>query len=343
MQECIPTSVTTHSHPDEVGTKPTPEVNQETTSFKFSLPVVMFTFIFFELCNKHNLARVPILLAFSMLGNMDTNRWFIHKFKVKEKAKELGCTPQQVYASIRKLRQIGFGHFKLRHGTVSGRLVGDMVASRVLYKYEESGEMTKEDLGGHSMPVGLLHHLQIETHIKAKTSGAHLRLMMAGCLNIDVQTGELHEKRPVEWAELTDMHRTWAAKGFAHANEIGCIQTKTEYDVIGRMPFVALANGIFQLTKLAKTENRKGAKERLQEKIVALYEVFGIDLKGLAHEIIENAWRLLGDAVDKIRSEALRKLSEMTGRKAPDSKRRRVFSDAARDTIPVREVISQLS
>ena len=310
----------------------------ETTSPQFSLPVIMFTYPFLELCKQHKLARIPVLLALSMLGNMDTNRWFIHKFRVQDKASEFGCTPQCIYAAVRQLRLIGFGHFKLRHGTVSGRLMGDMVASRVLHKYEETGEITDEDLCGHAMPVGMLHHLQIETHIKAKTTGAHLRLMMACCLNIDVQTGELHEKRPCEWAALAGMHRTWAVAGFEHANEAGCIQTKTDYDVTGRLPFVALANGVFANIKLAKEEGRD-TKDRVKERIVALYECFGIDLKGLAHEVIENAWRLLGDQVDKIRRDGLEKLAKVMGRDAPESERRRVCEGADRETIPMREAL----
>ena len=312
------------------------ELEVTDVSVKFSLPVVMFTYSFLELCKEHELARLPILLALSMLGNMNTNRWFIHKFKVVDKASELGCTPQQVYSAVRQLRETGFGHFKLRHGTVSGRLMGDMVASRVLHKYEETGELTDEDLCGHSMPVGMLHHLQIETHIKARTTGAHLRLMLACCLNIDVQTGELHEKRPCEWADLAGMHRTWAVAGFAHANEIGAIQTKTDYDVTGRFPFVALANGVFANIRLAKEEGRD-TKDRVKERIVALYECFGIDLGGLAHEIIENAWRLLGDQVDKLRRDGLKKLAGVLGREAPRSERRRVFEEWAGDTIPLRE------
>ena len=316
----------------------TAEVSVSDVSVKFSLPVVMFTYSFLELCKEHELARIPILLALSMLGNMDTNRWFIHKFKVVDKASELGCTPQQLYGAVRQLRETGFGHFKLRHGTVSGRLMGDMVASRVLYKYEESGEITDEDLKGHAMPVGMLHHLQIETHLKARTTGAHLRLMLACCLNIDVQTGELHEKRPCEWADLAGMHRTWAVAGFAHANEIGVAQVKIDYDVIGRLPFVALANGVFANIRLAKEEGRD-TKDRVKERIVALYECFGIDLGGLAHEIIENAWRLLGDQVDKIRRAGLKKFAAVMGRDSPPSERRRVFAGAARGTIPMREAL----
>lgn len=330
----IPTesgSVSVAFDPVSVGT-------DESTSPHFSLPVIMFTFKFLELCKRHDLARIPTLLALSMLGNMDTNRWFIHKFKVNEKASEFGCSVQQIYAAVRQLREIGFGHFKLRRGTVSGRLMGDMVASRVLYKYEESGEITAEDLCGHSMPVGMLHHLQIEVHIRAGTTGAHLRLMMACCLNVDVQTGELHEKRPCEWADLAGMHRTWAVAGFAHANEAGCIQTKTDYDVTGRFPFVALANGVFANIKLAKSEGRD-TKDRVKERIVALYECFGIDLKGLAHEIIENAWRLLGDQVDKIRRAGLQELADLMGREAPASERRRVCEGEDRETIPMREML----
>ncbi len=306
------------------------------TATKFSLPIVMYTYRFLELCNDHKLGRVPILLALIMLGNMDSRRGFIFRFKIESKASDLGCTSQQLYKAVRELRDVGFGNFSLRYGMVSGRLFGDMLFRRILYQYEESGEITVEDLNGHAMPVGMLHHCQIETHIASSTSGAHLRLMLALCLNVNVHTGELSEKRPEEWAALSNCHRTWVSEGIDHANEIGVIQTKTDYYVRGHLPFVALSNGYFQYIKLAKEEGRH-SKDVVKEKLTALYECFGIQLKGLSHDIIENAWRLLGSDADKIREASLKKLSTLLDREAPLSERRRVVESAARDKIPMRE------
>jgi len=307
---------------------------------KFSLPVIMFTHGFLDLCKKHELSRIPILLALCMLGNMDASRGFIHKFKVKDRARELGCCDAQIYISIRILRDLGFANLKLRHGKVSGRILAkDMLPSCVLDKWK-SGKLSEEDLCGHSMPVGMIHHLALASHISGETSGGHLRLMLACCLNVDVQTGVLHEKRPCEWADLSGIHRTWASKGFSHFNEIGVSQTKTDYDVMGRFPFVALANGVFQQMRLAKAEGRKDSKDRMKEKLLALYECLGIDLKGIAHEIIENAWRLLGEDVDKLRRESLQKFADLMGREAPASDRRRVFEGVDRETLPIREHLS---
>lgn len=150
------------------------------------------------------------------------------------------------------MREVGFANLKLRHGKVSGRvMIKSMLPGRVLSQWKKE-ELSKEDLNGHSMPVGMLHHLQLEAHIQGGTTADHLCLMLACGLNVDVQTGELKEKRPCEWSELSGIHRTWVCKGFDHCNEIGVIQTKTDYDVIGRLPFVSLANGVFRLLELKR-------------------------------------------------------------------------------------------
>ena len=327
------------------------EVQESAVSSHFSLPVIMFTHDFLKMCIDNALGRIPMLLALSILGNMDTSRGFIHKFKVKDKAKLFSCSEARIHQSLHILRDLKFANLKLRHGKVSGRvMIKSMLAGAVLSQYErhrdrqESGDIDIDEefeTGGHAMPVGMLHHLQLMTHIQGNTTAAHLRLMMACCLNIDVQTGELKEKRPCEWADLAGLHRTWAVEGFAHFNEIGVSQTKTDYDVIGRLPYVSLSNGVFRLLELKREERRGDAKDRFTEKCVTLYEAFGIQLTGLAHDIIENAWRLLGEEADKILKRSREKMAKVLGRDPiGEVKRRRIVESADSGTIPHRDTLS---
>lgn len=334
--------------------------DNSTPTIKFSLPVIMFTHEFLKMCIDNKLGRITILLVLSMLGNMDKARGFIHKFKVKDKAEFFGCSEARIYQSLHILRNLQFANLKLRHGTVSGRIkIKSMLPSYVLAQYEkfkarkelESADLVEDfDTGGHSMPVGMLHHLELETHISGGTTAAHLRLIMACCLNVNVQTGRLKEKRPVEWGELAGMNRTWVVQGFERLNELGIIQTKTNYDVVGRLPFVALANGVFHLLELKRQERREDSEDRFIEKCTALYEAFGIQLKGLAHDIIENAWRLLGADADKILRDAKQKMKALLGREPTgDFTRRRIVQGAEKDRIPhgktlhVGELIGQLT
>jgi len=320
-------------------------------SSNFSLPIIMFTHEFLKMCIDNELARIPMLLALSMLGNMDKSRGFIHKFKVRDKAKFFGCSEARIYQSLHILRNLRFVNLKLRHGTVSGRvMIKSMLPSYVLSQYEkfkarrelESNDLCEDfDCGGHAMPVGMLHHLQLEIHIKGRTTSGHLRLMMACCLNIDVQTGVLKEKRPVEWAELSGINRTWVVDGFDRMNEIGAIQTKTDYDVVGRLPFVALSNGVFRFLEIKRAEGREDSQDRLVEKCVSLYEAFGIQLKGLAHDVIENAWRLLGKEADKILHDSRQKMKKLLGREPSGTfERRRIVEGADKDTIPYRDTLA---
>lgn len=334
--------------------------DQDATSSHFSLPVVMFTHEFLKMCIDNKLGRITMLLALSMLGNMDKARGFIHKFKVQDKAKFFGCSEARIYQSLHILRDLKFANLKLRNGTVSGRIaIKSMLPGYVLAQYEkfkarkalESADLAEDfDTGGHAMPVGMLHHLQLETHISGGTTAAHLCLIMACCLNVDVQTGKLKEKRPVEWAELSGMNRTWVVEGFDRLNELGIIQTKTDYDVMGRLPFVALANGVFHLLEFKRQERREDSEDRFIEKCTALYEAFGIQLKGLAHDIIENAWRLLGADADRILRDSKQKMKKLLGREPSGSfERRRIVQGAEKDRIPdgktlhVGELIGQLT
>lgn len=275
---------------------------------KFSMPVVMFTWEYLRAMIVHKLGRIPCLLFLYVLGNMNASTGTVYKFKVKTLAEWLGCDRQAIYIAMRQLRKAGLVALHLRFGTVSGKVLGKP-PTRVLALYEVEQEKEDESPCGessfyapHALPVGSIHYTGVQTLIAGKTTGAWIRLVMAGALNIDMQTGELKEKRPQEWGDLAGIHRTWATKGFEHLNEIGFSQVKVDYDVVGRFPFVSLANGVFQIKRLADEDPRyrDDYKDDHKRKVVALYEAYGIEATGWAKEMIENAWRLLGDEVDKI-------------------------------------------
>ena len=281
-------------------------------AIKFALPIVMFTHEHLNLFNENagKLGSYGMHLAFIMLGNMDASRGFIHKFKVKKVAQQLGCSNETVYRVIKLLRDIGFANLKLRHGTVSGRIRGT-IPKHMLGKYDdwknkEDDEPCGETLPAwspHKMPVGMITAEGIRTLIAGGTTEAHWRLAMVAALNCDVHTGKLIEKTDAEWAELTQMHRVWAKQGFDHLNEIGFAKVHKDYDIIGWVPHTALASAHFNLAKQSKESNRtaNGAKEWLKEKLAVLYEAYGINAEGWSREMIEQTWRLLGKEVDKAR------------------------------------------
>ena len=321
---------------------------------KFALPVVMFTYKHLELFNQHKgrLGRYGIPLALTLLGNMDANTGILHKFKVKQRAEALGCPVQTVYRLIRVLREIGFANMKLRNGTVSGKVLGRLPKGMLQWWEAKREKMDESPCGEdvpfapHSMPVGMLHPIQITTQIKAKTSEAHWRLSLACSLNIDIQSGKLHTKRAQEWANLAGMDRTWAVKGFTHLNEIGVSQVRIDYDIEGRMPFVSMANGVFQLKKLEAEEGgRRGRGDtqdtHWEQKRLALTEAWGFELTGIAHTELEKLWRSLGTETDKLLAEQRAKFKSDFGKDIP-IERSRVFQSAPQGTIPIGNVFAQV-
>lgn len=321
---------------------------------KIALDVVMFTYKHFELFtdNRGKLGKYGIPFALLMLGNMDANSGIIHKFKVKDKAAELGCPVQTVYRLIRLLREIGFANLKLRHGTVSGRVCGRVPKAMLQWWERERAKEDESPCGGdgvpfdpHAMPVGMMHPLQIVAQLKAGTSEAHWRLSMVCSLNIDLQSGKLHTKRPVEWAELACMDRTWAVKGFTHLNEIGVSQVQIGYDIEGRMPFVAMAHGVFQLKKLEAAEGRRGRADSTdthwKRKQLALAEVWGFQLTGIAHAELEKLWRFLGTETDRLISKQREKFKKEFNKDIP-IERGRVFQSAPPGTIPIANLFDQV-
>ncbi len=306
--------------------------------FLCSLPVVMFTYKFLEICIKKAPGRITVLLGLSMLANMNHRTGVIFKFKVKDKAKQFGCDKNMIYRARKFWADNGM-RLKLRNGTVSGRFnVKELIPTYVMEKWE-LGDLTEADLNGHKMCVGMLHPILLDTLLKSRTQLGHINLLMSCCLNVEVSTGKLHEKTHAEWSDLACIHRTYVSQGFRHLNEIGAIDTVHDYDEIGHLPFTAMANTEFKLIEHAKQKNTRDPEDLIREKRLVLYEIFGINVKGLAHKIIEDVWLALKDVADEVKAKSLQSLSKMVGRElsVPIPKHKGIVSGGS--TIPMREAL----
>lgn len=314
---------------------------------RFAMPVVRFTFEQLQIMNDKKLSKVPCLLLLHCLGNMRTTTGTVSKFKVADIAKYFGCKKTAIYQAIKILREAKLAALHLRYGTVSGKVLGTL-PSTMLHRHYESerddydespcGEVKEYD--GHKLCVGQVHSTGLAVMIAAGTSGGWIRLALTCCLNISLQTGELAEMRPSEWADLAAIHRTWAVEGFKHLNEVGFSEVEIGYDVEGHVPCVALATAYFNLRETSKNKRTDEVDgEVFTQRLVALYEAFGIQAKGWLKPMMENAWRLLGDTVDKILEKSRKTMAEKMGLgkdTVKHIKRRNILNG---ETLHVREAI----
>lgn len=287
---------------------------------RFAMPVVRFTFEQLQIMNEKKLSKVPCQLLLFCLGNMHTTTGTVRKFKVADIAVYFGCKTVAIYQAIRILRDAKLVALHLRYGTVSGKVLGTLPSTQ-LHKHYEYDNVSDEspcgevaEYNGHKLCVGQVHSTGIAAMIAAGTSGGWIRLALACCLNINLQTGKLAEMRPSEWADLAAVHRTWAVDGFKHLNEIGFSDVEIAYDVEGHIPCVAMATAYFNLRDASKHKRTDAIDEEVfTQRLVALYEAFGIQAKGWLKPMVENAWRLLGDKVDKILEKSRKTMAEKMG------------------------------
>lgn len=284
----------------------------------FALPVVRFTFEHLQIMNEKRLSKVPCWLLLYCLGNMHTTTGSVRKFKVKDVCKFFGCKKTAIYEAIRTLREANLAALHLRYGTVSGKVLGTLPSRQLDIHYSQEDDESycgeTDPYNGHKLCVGQMHNTGVAAMIAAGTSGGWIRLAMAFCLNISLQTGELAEMRPSEWAEKAAIHRTWAVDGIQHLNESGFADVKVDYDVEGHVPCVAAASAYFNLRDASRNKRNHDVDEDLfAQRMTALYEAYGIQAKGWFKKMVENAWRLLGDSVDKVLEKSRQKMVDEFG------------------------------
>lgn len=282
-----------------------------------ALPVVRFTYQHLQVMNEKKLSKVPCQLLLFCLGNMNTTSGTVRKFKVKDVAKYFGCKKTAIYQAIKILREAKLADLHLRFGKVSGKVQGTLPTTQLREHYEAEDESycgVAKDYDGHELCVGQIHATGVAAMIAAGTSGGWIRLALACCLNISLQTGKLTVKRPSEWAVLAGIHRTWAVDGFRHLNEVGFSDVEIDYDVEGHVPCVAAATAYFNIREASKDKRSFEVDDEIFKcKLTALYEAYGIQAKGWFKAMIENAWRLLGAEADKILAKRRRKMEAAYG------------------------------
>lgn len=283
----------------------------------FALPVVRFTYQHLQVMNEKKLSKVPCQLFLFCLGNMNTTTGTLRKFKVKDVAKYFGCKKTAIYQAIKILREAKVADMHLRFGKVSGKVLGTLPTTQLRKHYETEDKSycgVEPEYAGHKLCVGQMHATGVAAMIAAGTSGGWIRLALACCLNISLQTGKLTEKRPSEWSDLAAIHRTWAVDGFRHLNEVGFSDVEIDYDVEGHVLCVAAATAYFNIREASKDRRSLAVDEEIfASKLTALYEAYGIQAKGWVKTMIENAWRLLGAEADKILAKRRRKMEDEYG------------------------------
>ena len=242
--------------------------------FPAAMDVAIWSKKQFQIAVDHKYSGTMMGFISLLLLNFNTLSGRIHNRKVSEVADILGCGPHWVYDLIRRANESGIADLKLKGKKIKGYL-------KHIAKSDDDTIMDLID--SHALNSAMIHKHGIQALIENKASGSDFRLAIAMALNCNLRTGEIHEMRPSDWAALIGIHRTTANRGLDNLNEIGVVQTKTDYDVTGRIPYTAAARAYFELKFREKLYNDVYTEEKgkscLAQAKRLLYQAYGIPLE----------------------------------------------------------------
>ena len=241
--------------------------------FPSAMDVAIWSKNQFQITVAHKFSGRMMSFISLLLLNHNTLSGRIHKQQVSEVAETLGCEPCWVYFLIRQANASGIADLKLKGRKIKGYL-------KHVAKSDDDAILDLID--SHALNSAMIHKHGIQALIENKASGSDFRLAIAMALNCNLRTGEIHEMRPSDWAALIGIHRTTANRCLDNLNEIGVVQTKTDYDVTGRIPYTAAARAYFELKfreKLYNDAHDGKGKAWLAQAKRLLYQAYGIPLE----------------------------------------------------------------
>lgn len=221
--------------------------------FKMSLNVVAISDAQFDIMLDEKFRKSYIRLALYLAANFNVNTGSIHRLRVSELARQTGVQGPTCYQFIKDANTCGFANLKIKNLKLTGKLKH---FPKLRWKAEDEAPAEINQ-----MKVAIIHRDGIRTLMDGDATGSQMRLALAMAFRCDIRTGNIHEKHPCTWAEIIRRDRTTVTRGLQKLNEIGYLQTKTDYVVEGRLPWTAFARGWFAQQKIAQQKIAKGGAE----------------------------------------------------------------------------------
>lgn len=226
--------------------------------FPMALDVLCVSDQQFDLMLEHKFGKAFMRLSVYFLLNYNVNTGAIHRKRVSEIASRAGVALGDVYAFKTFAKKIGFADFRIQNMKLTGKL---KQYPKVRWSEEDDAVVEVN-----RMKVAMIHRDGVRLLVDNNATGSQLRLAIAMAFHCDARTGTLHEKHPESWADRIGRFRTTVTRGLAKLNEIGFIQTETDYLVEGKLPWTAFACGWFNQHRIAKQRLEKGYTSELRAK-----------------------------------------------------------------------------
>lgn len=207
----------------------------------------------FDLMIAHNFGKAFMRIAIYLIGNYNVNTGAIHRKRCAEIAKQAGVSLGDVYAFKKYAKKIGFADFSISNMKLTGKL-----KHYPKVRWSEADDAVVEV---NKMRVAMIHREGVYLLMNNDVAGSQIRLSIATAFYCDAKTGTLHEKHPETWARLIGRFRTTVTRGLKRLNEIGFLQTRTDYLVEGKLPWTAYACAWFQQHRIAKIRMERGTPE----------------------------------------------------------------------------------
>ncbi|MXZ00243.1 hypothetical protein F4Y93_06185 [Candidatus Poribacteria bacterium] len=221
--------------------------------FPMALDVLCVSDRQFDLMIEHEFGKAFMRLSIYFSLNYNVNTGAIHRKRVSEIAARARVNLGDVYAFKAFAKKIGFADFRISNMKLTGRLKH---TPKVRWSEEDN-----EIIEVNRMKVAMIHRDGVRGLMDNNVPGSQLRLAIATAFHVDNATGTLHDKHPDTWARLIGHFRTTVTRGLERLNEIGFLQTETDYLVSGRLPWTAYACGWFTQRRIAQARLERGDGE----------------------------------------------------------------------------------
>lgn len=230
----------------------------ERQAFPTALDVLMVSETQFDLMSHHKFSKAFIKLTLYFLLNFNVNNGYIHKGRVSEIARNAGVNIADVYAYKKVANTVGLTRFHIKDMKLRGK-----IRHLAKVRLNEENDLT-ELMETNKLRVAMIHAEGVRVLMKNRATGSQMLLAIAMAFHCDIKTGTLHEKHPDTWAGLIRRDRTTITRSggaLEGLNEMGFLQTKTDYLVEGRLPYTAYARGWYEQRAWAQDRINAGDAE----------------------------------------------------------------------------------
>lgn len=228
---------------------------KDAVGFSMALDVLCISDKQFNLMVAYKFSKAFLKITLYLLLNYNVNSGQIHKRRVSQIAKDTGVDSADVYAFKKVANKIGLANLHIKDMKLRGKIY-----HRAKQRFADDPDLI-ELVSVPKMRIAMIHSEGVKLLMANNATGSQMLIAISMAFHCDAKSGTLHEKHPDTYADMIGRHRTTVVRALAGLNEMGFLQTQTDFLVTGRIPYTALARGWFEQRRVAQARIDRGDAE----------------------------------------------------------------------------------